>query len=241
MAYAAQTAVFAALTFFATPILADDFPSVPDHVTSPFQLELLDNPSLGFGDAGSARKIPPLALDLIKDFERWMPDAYNDSSNYCTIGYGHLIDRQPCAKVTEKVAAFKPPLSVEEGLKMLDDDTSKARIAVSKLVQARLTDEQFGAVVSFVFNVGASDKGFKGSKMRRLLNAEEYNRAALEFPKWVKSKGNVVDGLINRRSCELDLYKDKLTSPFNRRDCAPLGASPPSEELINIETGTPDK
>ena len=74
-----------------------------------------------------------LALDLIKEFEAWRPQAYNDASLFCTIGYGHLIAKKPCAGSAAELQQFDQPLSLEAGLAQLDLDTAIARLAISGL------------------------------------------------------------------------------------------------------------
>lgn len=63
--------------------------------------------------------------------------------------------------------------------------------------------------MSFAFNVGTGNpnstknkKGFYWSTLRRLLNAGDYIGAALEFEKWNKAGGKVMNGLTRRRRGE---------------------------------------
>jgi lysozyme len=216
---------------------AEDFPSDLAHVTSRAQEEVLDGQSLGAAAQGSARLLMPLAIDLIKDFEKWKANPYNDASRYCTIGYGHLIAKTACANLAAELTQFTPPLAMTAGLKLLDEDTKIARLAVQSLVHVPLSDEQFGALSSFVFNVGS--QSFAGSKMVKFLNNSEYEAALKEFPKWVKSKNQILDGLITRRACESALFKGDLPAnkAFNRDDCGSLGAAPRVEDLIDIDVG----
>ena len=77
--------------------IAQEFPSDPSHITSRLQEEGLEGQqSLGAAPSGNAPLLMALALDVIKDFEQWRRYAYNDASNYCTIGYGHLIAKRSC-------------------------------------------------------------------------------------------------------------------------------------------------
>ena len=214
------------------------FPVRPDHVTSGIQVETLDNPSLGAAGT-AARDLAPLPLNLIKDFESWVPNAYNDASMYCTIGYGHLIAKKACANSSKELVGYVRPMPMQAGLDLLDKDTRAARIAVQNLVHRPLSDEQFGAVVSFVFNIGAAN--FSSSTMLLYLNNGEFEGAARQFPKWVKSKGVVLNGLITRRACEAALFSAKLPAhpygAFLRADCASSGAAPSVDELIDIGIG----
>ena len=69
---------------------------------------------------------------------------------------------------------------------------------VRRLVKVRLTPWQFDAVTSFSFNVGAS--AFGGSTMLKKINKGDFEGAALEFHRWNKANGKVLDGLVRRRA-----------------------------------------
>ena len=234
-----KTFYLIAVVSYCSAASAQDFPTYNDHITSGIQEEALDNNALGAAENSTARSLARLALELIKDYEAWIPNAYNDASNYCTVGYGHLVDKWPCDRVRVKLARFDLPLSPAAGLKLLDTDTGIARATVQRLVTVDLNDEQFGALSSFVFNVGASN--FESSSLLKFVNNGEFDGAALQFGRWVKSKGVVLNGLINRRSCEAALFRGTLSlrsdGRFYRDDCAALGAAPEDENLIDIDAG----
>jgi len=221
------------------PAVGQTFPTDLTHLTSIAQEEVLDGTSLGAAPSGPARLLMPLALDLIEEFEMWVPHAYNDASIYCTIGYGHLIAKKPCSASAVELIAFKQPLDKGVGLDLLDKDTAVARLAIQSLVHVPLSDEQFGALTSFVFNVGGQH--FATSTMRQYISNSEFDGAVKEFPRWIKSNGHIFEGLITRRTCEALLFSGKLTygpdHKFHREDCAPLGAAPSAESLIDIDVG----
>ena len=219
---------------------ASDFPTISDHVTSVFQTEASVSKTLGITNY-TLRSLETLALDIIKDFESWVPTPYNDASMYCTLGYGHLLTKRPCANSSAEIAllAPPPPLRVSDGVTLLNADTGAVRLAVSRLVKRPLSDEQFGSLTSFVFNVGAYN--FSKSTMLRYLNNGEDEGAAREFRRWIGSKGQILDGLITRRACEAALFRKQLKyrsdGTFNRSDCKSLGAASSSGSVIYIETG----
>jgi lysozyme len=66
------------------------------------------------------------------------------------------------------------------------------------------TQNQFDALVDFVFNVGPAQ--FLTSHILRYHLAGEYEKAAAEFPKWKFDNGKVIAGLVTRRQKERDLY-----------------------------------
>ena len=152
-------------------------------------------------------------LDLIKQFEGYRPNAYNDGVGVITIGYG--TTRYPNGakvllgeKCTEEQANF-----------WLFADVRKAEKKVNNLIFGKeLTQCQFDALVSFEYNTGA------------LASSTLYKKAAIdpydpeifeysmenptdscEFLKWVKGtkagKKIILKGLVIRRMAEADLYK----------------------------------
>ena len=83
-------------------------------------------------------------------------------------------------------------------------DLSIAERGVLKQTKVPLTDNQFDALCSFVFNLGSG--AFQSSTLRRRLNRGDYEGAANEFPRWVFAGGRKLKGLIKRRSDERLLF-----------------------------------
>ena len=145
-------------------------------------------------------------LDFIKKEEGFCRSVYLDSAGLKTIGYGHLI----------KAGESFTLISEHEAEIILEKDVMDASSLVNRMVLTPLTQNQFDALVSFVFNVGAGRSGFKDgfatlksggqSTMLRKLNMADYEGAAEEFQKWVKAGGNVIKGLVNRRNREKALF-----------------------------------
>jgi lysozyme len=218
--------------------VAQQYPVDPGHVTSGAQVEALNYPALGA--AGTVpRSLVRVALNLIKDFEAWVPTAYNDASQYCTLGYGHLIALKPCESSQTELSKFTIPLAEADGLALLDTDTTKVRTRIRKLVKVDLNDEQFGALTSFVFNIG--DGNFETSTLLAYLNEGNYKAAEKQFGRWIVSKKQVLNGLISRRACEAALFGGRLEyeadNVFGRASCSSLGAAPSGMTLIDIESG----
>ena len=71
----------------------------------------------------------------------------------------------------------------------------------------KLNANQYGALVSWTFNVGCGNMG-DSTLVRRLNNGESPNTvAAQELPKWNKAGGNVLAGLTRRRAAEVTLFQ----------------------------------
>jgi len=69
---------------------------------------------------------------------------------------------------------------------------------------ARTTQHQFDAMVSFAYNVGLGN--FGSSTLLRKHKAGDYAGAAAEFARWNKAAGKVLPGLVRRRAAEAALY-----------------------------------
>ncbi len=134
-------------------------------------------------------------IDLIKEFEGYSERVYMCAGGKYTIGYGHTQGVQIGDTCTREQA--------EEYLK---DDLREAEEVVLALVSVPLTQNQFDALVSLVYNIGSGN--FFDSTIRRVINAnsvdmEEYRRA---WMMWKKSRGKVLKGLIRRREAEFKLF-----------------------------------
>lgn len=192
---------------------------------------------LGIAPVQGARPIPRIALEIIKAFEGWFPNAYDDPVGYCTIGYGHLIALVNCKDAN--LGEFDKPLSIQSGSVLLEKDTLAARQSVNRLVNVALNDAQFGALSSFVFNIGESN--FASSTMLQLINIGRHDLAANQFARWTMARGKIFKGLTERRQCKSALYQGYFANidaaKFSRDMCKALGVSPDATSLIDVEVG----
>jgi lysozyme len=134
-------------------------------------------------------------VDLVKEFEGFRPTAYICPAGVLTIGYGTTEDVSIGDEVTR-----------EEAEEMLMEDLLSASKAIDDLVDVELTQHQYDALVSFVYNVGR--EAFKNSTLLRLLNAGNYDGAAKQLPRWNKGGGRVLAGLTRRREAEQELFTE---------------------------------
>lgn len=144
------------------------------------------------------------ALELIKKSEGLRLYAYIDAVGVWTIGYGHTSAAgEP--KVTKGMR-----ISKEEAESILIDDLKRVYIpAVSRNVKVPLNPNQFGALVSFTYNLGEGN--LQKSTLLKKLNKGDYKGAAAEFPKWVKGGGKTLPGLVTRRKAERKLFEKPYT------------------------------
>lgn len=139
-------------------------------------------------------------LSLTEQFEGCQLSAYQDQVGVWTIGYGHTgRDVTPGLTITS-----------DQAHALLARDIGSAVACVNNVVAVQLTQDEFDALVDFVFNLGAAS--FEGSTMLRLLNAGEYANAAAQFALWDHAGGAVVAGLLRRREAEASLFNADGTS-----------------------------
>lgn len=135
---------------------------------------------------------------IIKAFEGFRARAYLCPAGILTIGYGHT---GPDVKSNIVISKRQAEL-------VLSMDLDKFESCINSNVETTLSQNQFDALVSFVFNVGCG--AFKQSTMLKLLNAGLHDDAAQEFLKWNKARSNgllkVSPGLNARRESEKELF-----------------------------------
>ncbi|MEG9884164.1 MAG: lysozyme [Hyphomicrobiales bacterium] len=140
------------------------------------------------------------ALDLITRFEGFAPKPYRCPAGVWTIGYGSTRTPQGLRVDEDTVAVTR-----QEAMAWLMTTLEHTEYAVDRLIAPPLTDNQFGALVSFTYNVGSGN--LKASTLRARLNRGDTQGAAAEFPKWRFAKGKVLSGLIRRRAAERALFE----------------------------------
>lgn len=139
----------------------------------------------------------PQGIELITQFEGLRLESYKDAVGVWTIGYGHT---GPEVRAGQKITK-------EEAIQLLSQDLRWVEDTINEKVKVRLTQNQFDALCSFIFNVGGT--AFGKSTLLLALNAGEYEKAANEFLRWDKSKNGVLPGLTKRRRAERELFLTK--------------------------------
>lgn len=134
-------------------------------------------------------------IELIKGFEGLRLSKYQDVVGKWTIGYGHLILPSE---------SFPNPLTEKQAEDLLRKDLATSEAGVARLVKVKLSQQQFDALVSFTFNLGAGN--LQSSTLLKKLNAGDYSGAAEELLRWNKAGGKEVAGLTRRRAAERKLF-----------------------------------
>lgn len=146
-------------------------------------------------------------LDLIKSFEGYhdaLPDgscrAYLCPASVLTIGFG-------CTSgVTEGLIWTKD--QAEQGLRK---ELIEHESHVKRLVTVELNQNEFDALTSFCYNVGAG--ALAKSTVLRCLNKDDRAGAARGFALWNKGGGKVLPGLVIRRQREATLFLSPVAAP----------------------------
>lgn len=141
-----------------------------------------------------SRAINAAGLALIKRFEGFSPTVYADAAGLATIGYGHLLRE---GETWERIS--KPQAEA-----LLRQDVAVAERAVCRFIHVPLHNNQFAALVSFTFNLGAG--ALQRSTLRQKINREEHAAVPEELRRWVWAGGQRQRGLQRRREAEIALY-----------------------------------
>ena len=131
---------------------------------------------------------------LIKKYEGLKLSAYKCPAGVWTIGYGHTTGVFEGQKITQKKAD-----------EFFDNDIKKFEKIVLELCKVPLTQGQFDALVSLVYNIGKT--AFSNSTLLKLLNQKNYSATAKQFTRWVFANGEKLQGLVKRREEEKFLFE----------------------------------
>ena len=143
-----------------------------------------------------------LNLSIIKKYEGLKLNAYICPANVPTIGFGSTFypDGRR-VKLGDKI-------TLQEAESILLHDIKRFEKEVRNSVKIEITNNQLSALISFVYNVGAS--AFRKSTLLRKVNANPTDLSIHnEFMRWTRAGGKVLPGLVKRRAEESKLYFTK--------------------------------
>jgi lysozyme len=141
----------------------------------------------------------PYALTLIKRFEGCKLTAYPDpgsGGDPWTIGWGSTGPGIVKGLVWTQEQADK---------RLAEHIMGFARGVDTALAGAPVTAMQKGALVSLAYNIGVG--ALSGSTLLKKHKAADYDAAAQQFLVWNRAGGKVMQGLVNRRTAEMRVYK----------------------------------
>jgi lysozyme len=136
-------------------------------------------------------------IKLIKFFEGCRLSAYKCPAGIPTIGYGNTFYKDG------KKVAIGDKITQQQAEELLADLLPKYEAIVNKNVKVPVNQNQFDALVSFTWNTGGSQTLFKMINDKKDINT---------IAQWLKTHyttggGKVLQGLINRRNAEAELFK----------------------------------
>jgi lysozyme len=165
-----------------------------------------------------ARDLAP-ALDLIRRFEGIADgdpasvklEPYLCPAGHWTIGWGHVVrgsDGKPIRGKENRAAAravYPTGITLDEAAVLLADDVRRFAAGVEDLLEVKVCDTRFCALVSFAYNCGLG--ALKTSTLLRLLNTGAHDAVPEQLMRWTKINGKESRGLRNRRAAEAELWR----------------------------------
>lgn len=145
--------------------------------------------------------------DLIETFEGFVDHWYPDPATKgppMTCCYGHT----DAAGLPHYADDPHRKFTKAEGNAILASDLEKVAASVFHLLTIPLNPNQFGALVSFAFNLGLGNLG--KSTLLKKVNAGHFSDVPHEFKKWDKANGKVMAGLTRRRAAEAKLFSTPI-------------------------------
>lgn len=154
-------------------------------------------------------KLSPEGTELLKWVEKLRLHPYDDQtgkpiSTWCkgaTIGYGYLIP-------IREWDLYQNGITKEEAEALFDKTIKPFEDAVNSMVKPKLTQNEFDALVIFVYNLGIEQ--FSHSSLLKMMNNPgvytPFKSIEKAWKAWNKSQGKVNNGLINRRNAEWKIY-----------------------------------
>ncbi len=134
-------------------------------------------------------------LELIKHFEGCELVAYKCPAGVWTIGYGHIKGVSEGMTITQ-----------EQAEQMLLDELIEYENYINELVTVPLSQNQFDALVSWVYNLGPAN--LKSSTLLKVLNSNDFEGVPAQIVRWNKANGKVLEGLTRRREAEAELFDE---------------------------------
>lgn len=169
-------------------------------------------------------------VNLIKTSEKFSANAYLDTNGKWTIGYGtqaiNGIAVVQGQTITEPAAAAA----------LMVDINATRLPAVQKMVTVLVTQSMIDALVDFAFNLG--NGALRKSTLLSDLNAEKYTSAATRFGDYTMAGGKVLQGLVNRRAADRDLFlKDGIPTPTGELQQLEKNPDPVSQTVTTDSSG----
>lgn len=144
------------------------------------------------------KRIGQAGLALIKQYEGCRLAAYRCAAGVWTIGYGHTAGVHSGMTITQAQADayLRQDIAKFEGY---------VNNPVCVPITANLNQNQFDALVSFAFNLGAGN-------LRKLCKGRTAAQIAQAMTQYCKANGKVLAGLRRRRAAEQALFNKPVSA-----------------------------
>ena len=147
-------------------------------------------------------KLSDNGFNILGELEGIVLSPYKDAVGIPTIGIGSTYYEDGTkVKMTDK------PITKERAIQLAKNVVKSFEEQVNKSILLPMTQNQFDAMVLLCYNIGKS--GFARSSVVRNFNLGNIQKAADSFLLWNKAGGRVVQGLVNRRKKERELFLTK--------------------------------
>jgi lysozyme len=174
--------------------------------------------------------ITQLGVDFIARSEGLKLKAYKCPAGVWTIGYGHT-SAMGAPEVYPGMV-----ITVEQAADILQDDIERVEAILRRHIKVPLTQSQYAALVSFVFNIGGPK--FAKSTLLRLLNKRDYDSVPAQLLRWTHSNGAVLPGLVTRRTAEAAMWGGGTDGdPIPQRVDAPKANLKPTVGHVGAAAG----
>jgi lysozyme len=138
-------------------------------------------------------------LELIEVFEGFSSKPYKDVAGIWTVGFGSIRGLD-----NKRVTSKHRRITKKEAVKLMERDLRTTESKIASLVKVPVTENQFAALCSFIYNVGSG--AFQRSTARMKLNRGNYEGCADEFLRWKYAGKKAIPGLLRRRKAERELF-----------------------------------
>ena len=164
-------------------------------------------PNLSAGNSWSGQMTLPAnisnqGIQFIKNCEGFGANVYNDAG-HLAIGYGHNLSATDEADFRAGRYQYQNGITEAQADTLLRNDVAAIITTLQNRVTVNMSQSQFDATISYIFNVGAGNSLDRQFGVR--LNAGNYAGAAREMD-IITSNGEVLAGLVRRRNAEYDLF-----------------------------------
>ena len=128
---------------------------------------------------------------------------YNDPEGNCTVGIGHLLHSGACTEEDKAnhTNEFPNGMKKNDALKLFEKDLSEVESQVKSVIKVPITQNQYDALVSFVYNEGINV--FISSKLLKDVNEFNHDPKTIEddFLQYTRN-----DWLTDRRIAEANMF-----------------------------------